>query len=65
MYLLGVNLALREGTEIKRVRCPGFNQQIVCHVDKDGFECLKFYEDPKNKTNRERLKRRLGVHVSL
>ena len=57
MYLLGVNLALRGGTEIKRLCQPGFKEQIVPHVDGDGFECLKFNEDAKSKTNQGGVKK--------
>ena len=67
MYLLGVNLALRGGTELKCLHRPGFNEQLVSHIDEDGYTCLKFYEDPKSKTNQGGIKKRphalKSVHI--
>ena len=58
---------MRGGTEIKHLRCPGFDPQLVSHVDEDGFSCLKFTEDTKSKTNQGGVKRRAhnpkSVHI--
>ena len=59
LFLIGVNFALRGGEEHKRPRRPGCNLQIVNHVDEDGYECLKFTDDPYSKTNQGGLSKPL------
>ena len=51
LFLIGINSALRGGAEHKRLRRPGYDPQIVNHVDNDGHKCLKFTDDAQSRTN--------------
>ena len=51
LFLIGVNFALHGGDEHKHLLRPGNNCQTVNNVDDDGFECLKFTDDPHSKKN--------------
>ena len=57
LFLIGVNFTLCGEEEHKR---HGFNPQIVNHIDDDGYECLKFTDNPYAKTNQGGLSRALS-----
>ena len=67
LFLIGINLALRGGKEHKKLRRPRFNPQIQVSTDNDGVKCLKYFADPKSKTNQGDLTGKLHepkvVHV--
>ena len=51
MVLVGIHFGLRGGIELKRLRAPGHDPQIVVTRDEDGVECLLYTEDQQSKTN--------------
>ena len=59
LFLIGVNFALHKGEEHKCLKHLGCDPQIVNHIDDDGFECLKFTNDPYSKMNQGDLSKAL------
>ena len=59
MFLLGINLALSGGGgDHKKLRHPGFNEQIRVGTDSNGVKCLMYHSDPMSKTNKGGLMRK-------
>ena len=50
-YLVGINFALRGGSEHKNLRQPGFDPQIMYECNDDGLHRLIYREDAASKTN--------------
>ena len=48
MHVIGVNCALRGAGEHRKLRRPGFNEQIKVGYDSDNVKCLKFQADVKS-----------------
>lgn len=58
MFLLGLNFALRSGSEQRNLRWLGFQPQITVKFDSSGQKYLQYIEDSKSKTNQGGLNNR-------